>query len=89
MASDPSRTTACASSLSAANPNHQPIHPRLSPIFFLDPIIRLERNTLVRARGIEPRFQAWEAHVIAVILHPLNHLNETTNPARDLGRVKQ
>lgn len=25
---------------------------------------------LVRVRGIEPRFQAWEAHVIAVILHP-------------------
>ncbi len=25
---------------------------------------------LVRARGIEPRFQAWEAHVIAVILRP-------------------
>lgn len=25
---------------------------------------------MVRVRGIEPRFQAWEAHVIAVILHP-------------------
>ena len=25
----------------------------------------------MRVRGIEPRFQAWEAHVIAVILHPL------------------
>ena len=29
-----------------------------------------EGNSLVRVRGIEPRFQAWEAHVIAVILHP-------------------
>src|SRR5580658_4861734 len=28
------------------------------------------RSRLVRARGIEPRFQAWEAHVIAVILRP-------------------
>ena len=28
------------------------------------------RSGLVRARGIEPRFQAWEAHVIAVILRP-------------------
>ena len=33
-----------------------------------------EGNSLVRVRGIEPRFQAWEAHVIAVILHPLRSL---------------
>ena len=31
---------------------------------------RMRVKVLVRVRGIEPRFQAWEAHVIAVILHP-------------------
>ena len=30
---------------------------------------------MVRVRGIEPRFQAWEAHVIAVILHPQQMLS--------------
>ena len=33
---------------------------------------------MVRVRGIEPRFQAWEAHVIAVILHPLTTFDEKT-----------
>ena len=57
MASDPSPTTACASSLSAVNPNHQPIHPRPSPIFFLDPGFRpLRGGNWRRGRDSNPRY---------------------------------
>jgi hypothetical protein len=40
---------------------------------------------MVRVRGIEPRFQAWEAHVIAVILHP--HVASASS-TRGRGAVK-
>jgi hypothetical protein len=50
--------------------------PRSTPFIsrrFLIPTLigkNAENLKMVRVRGIEPRFQAWEAHVIAVILHP-------------------
>jgi hypothetical protein len=48
---------------------------------------------VVRVRGVEPRFHAWEAHVIAVILHPRNGRKgcravwPSVNPGTGGGRV--